>query len=162
MTRTAMGNGIEADGVLAGAVAKSLGLGVQTLHYYEREGLIPEPPRTDAGYRLYPHELVERVRFIRKAQSLGLSLAEVREILDLAAQGASPCRCVRNTLAEKLRDVDARLRELQSFRDDLAALVRRAPELSTRGVGAQLCAIVEEAAPPPSPAAVKTPLRRRR
>jgi MerR family mercuric resistance operon transcriptional regulator len=104
---------------LAGEVAKSLGVGIQTLYYYEREGLIPEPPRTNSGYRLYPPELVERVRFIRKAQALGLPLSEIREILYLAGQGTSPCGRVRNALAEKLREVDARLRELRSFRNEM-------------------------------------------
>lgn len=146
------------EGRRAGEVAKSLGIGVQTLHYYEREGLIPEPPRTDSGYRLYPAELVERVRFIRKAQALGLSLNEIREILHLAEQGTSPCGRVQNALAEKLREVDERLRELQSFRDDLATLVRQAPELSAHAAGAQLCAIVEEALPLPTHRIVTAPL----
>ena len=146
----------------AGEVAKSLGVGVQTLHYYEREGLIPEPPRTASGYRMYPPELVERVRFIRKAQALGLSLDEIREILRLVEEGTSPCGCVQDALAGKLHEVDERLRELQSFRDDLAALVQKAPELSTHAAGAQLCAIVEEAVPLPATRIVTAPLGQRR
>ena len=131
--------------MLAGDAAKALGIGVQTLHYYEREGLIPAPPRSEAGYRLYTPELVERVRFIRKAQALGLPLGEVREILRLAETGASPCGRVQCALEAKLREVDRRLRELRDFRRELAALVARSGELGARGNDAQVCAIVEEA-----------------
>ena len=132
-------------GMLAGDVAKELGLGVQTLHYYEQEGLIPAPPRSESGYRLYTPELIDRVRFVRKAQALGLPLDEVRDVLRLAEQGTSPCGRVQRALAEKLAEVDRRLEELQSFRRNLAALVARASELSVQNGEAQVCAIVEQA-----------------
>jgi len=74
----------------AGEVAKELGIGVQTLHFYEREGLIPPPARSDSGYRLYSRELVDRVVFIRKAQALGLPLQEIKDVLTLVEHGA--CR----------------------------------------------------------------------
>jgi DNA-binding transcriptional MerR regulator len=131
--------------MLAGDVAKALGVGVQTLHYYEREGLIPPPARSKSGYRLFTPDLVERVAFIRKAQTLGLPLAEIRDILSLAEQGASPCGRVQRSLAAKLAEVDRRLEELQAFRRDLAGLIDRSGELSQRRGAAQLCAIVEDA-----------------
>ena len=106
----------------AGQAATELGVGVQTLHYYEREGLISPPPRSEAGYRLYPPELLERLRFIRRAQALGLSLAEIKQTLKLAAIGKSPCGRVQNALAERLREVDRRLEELTAFRSQLALL----------------------------------------
>ncbi|HEY0950532.1 heavy metal-responsive transcriptional regulator [Nocardioides sp.] len=136
---------VRARGLLAGDVAKALGVGVQTLHYYEREGLIPPPPRSESGYRLYTPELVDRVRFIRKAQALGLPLDEVRRILRLAEEGSSPCGRVQTALAAKLADVDRRLAELQTFRDELATLVARSSDLAAQGDGAQVCAIVEDA-----------------
>lgn len=150
--------------LLAGEVAKSLGVGVQTLHFYEREGLIPSPPRSESGYRLYTPELVERVRFIRKAQALGLPLGEIRDVLRLADEGTSPCGRVQRALADKLAEVDRRLEELQSFRHDLAALVGRAEDLGvpgtvhrpTRTGAAQVCAIVEDA--PALPASAAAPL----
>ena len=145
--------------MLAGDVAKALGVGVQTLHYYEREGLIPAPPRSAAGYRLYPSDVVERVGFIRKAQALGLPLGEIRTVLALAQQGTSPCGRVQAALAEQLAEVDRRLRELHDFRDELAALV-------ARGVGAeesgQICGIVEHAPPRVAAPAVAPLVRRRR
>lgn len=133
-----------ADSLLSGAVAKCLGIGVQTLHYYERERLIPPPPRTQSGYRLYSPELVERVRFIRKAQALGLPLGEVKDVLRLAEAGSNPCGRVQEALAAKLREVNQRMRELENFRDELAKLVRRAPARGRNGGAARVCAIVEE------------------
>lgn len=146
----------------AGEVARELGIGVQTLHYYEREGLIPAPERTGAGYRLYSQELVGRVRFIRKAQALGLPLQEIGEVLSLAGRGASPCGRVQVALAEKLREVDERLRELQSFRDDLARLIQEAPGLGSTVGGAGVCAIVEQSEGPTGMPATALPLGPRR
>lgn len=138
---------LRSDRILAGDVARLLGIGVQTLHYYEREGLIPSPARSDSGYRLYTPPLIDRVRFIRKAQALGLPLDEVRDILRLTEEGASPCGRVQAALTEKLREVNERLRELESFRDELMALVAQAPSLSDNSSSPHVCAIVEEAIP---------------
>lgn len=160
----------EPNGLLAGQVANELGVGVQTLHFYEREGLIPPPARADNGYRIYDAPLIDRIRFIRKAQSLGLSLDEIRKVIGLAARGTCPCGHVHAALAERLREVDERLKELQSFRADLAALVSRAARVSSdaphsgrNGDGAKLCAIVEDAAPAVqlTRAKAQLPLKRR-
>jgi DNA-binding transcriptional MerR regulator len=159
--RRAVGR-LEDAGMLAGGVARKLGIGVQTLHYYEREELIPPPPRTEGGYRIYDRELVERVSFIRKAQALGLPLGEIRDVLRLAEHGACPCGRVQRVLADKLADVDRRLRELRSFRRDLAALVGRSSELSAHSDDARICAIVEEATVPAVRAPATRPLARRR
>lgn len=141
-------------GMLAGQVAKELGVGVQTLHYYEREGLIPPPNRADNGYRVYDAALVERVRFIRKAQSLGLALEDVKEIIELADRGTCPCGHVHTALTARLKEVDERLKELRSFRADLASLVSRAAKVSAtarqseaagRRHSGPLCEIVEHA-----------------
>ena len=75
-----------------GQVAAEAGVGVQTLHYYERLGMLPKPDRSAANYRLYSPEAVRRVRFIKKAQALGLTLEETKEILDLKDHGREPCR----------------------------------------------------------------------
>ena len=129
---------------LAGDVAKQLGIGVQTLHFYEREALIPPPVRSESGYRLYTSALVERVAFIRKAQALGLPLEEIRHILALADEGSSPCGRVERALTNQLAEVDHRIAELRNFRADLAGLVTRARELCGEG-SANVCAIVEGA-----------------
>ena len=141
--------GVRGEAMLAGEVAKTLGVGVQTLHFYEQERLIPHPPRSASGYRLYTPEIIERVRFIRKAQALGFSLDEIKEILALATKGTSPCGRVQAALAEKLDEVDKRLKELRGFRAELAALIKEAPKLSTHKAEAQVCSIVEESQPLP-------------
>lgn len=138
------------NGLFAGQVAKDLGIGVQTLHYYEREGLIPSPKRAQNGYRVYDAALVDRVRFIRKAQSLGLTLEDVKEIVELADRGACPCGHVHTALTSRLKEVDERLRELRSFRSDLASLVKRTGAVSssrsgTGERGVAVCQIIDSA-----------------
>lgn len=147
------------DGMLAGDVAKHLNVGVQTLHYYEREGLIPPVPRSPSGYRRYPTAIVEQLRFVRKARALGLSLGEIREVLALAARGTSPCGRVQTALAEKLDEVDRRLAELHAFRDDLARLVTDSGEGARRASpgGVQVCSIVETAPSIPVAVSISAP-----
>lgn len=161
-TTQATSTGLRTRGLLAGEVAKALGIGVQTLHYYERERLIPPPSRSEAGYRLYTPELVERVCFIRKAQALGLALEEIRHVVRLAEQGTSPCGRVQEALADKLADVDRRLAELREFREELAALVGHAARLGRRSGAGQVCAIVEKAPVIPAGVGSEAPLSRRR
>ena len=146
----------------AGQVADQLGVSVQTLHYYEREGLIPAAPRSEAGYRLFPPELIERLRFIRRAQALGLSLAEIKEMLVLVDIGESPCGRVQTALAEKLGEVDRRLEELTAFRNQLAELVKNVPMLREGERTRNVCAIVETAVPVSGSEFVNVPLGRRR
>ena len=131
--------------LLVGEVARAAGVGVQTLHYYEREGIIPQPSRTAAGYRQYDGATIGRIQFVRKAQAIGLSLDEIKEVLALGARGTSPCGRVQEALAEKLKDVDRRLQQLQSFRDELARLTDQATTALVSDGGARICSIVETA-----------------
>ena len=137
----------ETVGLRVGEAAAELGVGVQTLHYYEREALIPPPPRSGSGYRIFPADLMERLRFIRRAQALGLSLAEIRETLDLAEIGESPCGRVQAALAQKLKEVDRRLSELMAFREQLHDLIESAPRLQAESPAGRVCTIVEHAHP---------------
>ncbi len=117
--------------MLAGAAAKELGVGIQTLHFYEGQGFIPRPPRSASGYRLYTLEIVERVRFIRKAQALGFSLEEVRRILNLRRGGKETCASVIAIAEATLAETESKLRELEAFRDSLRrnlARWKRAPK----------------------------------
>ncbi len=139
--------GNEVTGLRVGEAAAELGVGVQTLHYYEREGLIPPPPRSEADYRIFPPDLMERLRFIRRAQALGLSLVEIKEMLDLAEIGESPCGRVQAALTQKLAEVDRRLTQLMTFRDQLRDLIERAPRLQRESPAGRVCTIVEHADP---------------
>jgi DNA-binding transcriptional MerR regulator len=98
------------------------------VRFYERRGLLPPPPRTRGGQRAYPAEALERVRFVRRAQALGFSLAEVKELLDLRSPGGGGrCADVRRRARAKLADVVAKLRDLQEVRRELRRLIDACP-----------------------------------
>ncbi len=127
-----------------GEIAKSAGVTPDTIRYYEREELLPLADRTPSGYRDYGPEVVDDLRFIKKAQALGLKLSDVREVLEISAGGKPPCEHVRATVFARLTEVEQRLKELRSLRSTLkATLVRldRAPKPKARC----RCAVIESA-----------------
>ncbi len=130
-----------AQAIRIGDLAQRAGTSRDTLRYYERIGLLPRPPRTPAGYRLYDASLAERVAFIKKAQALGLALDEIREVLRIAADGTPPCEHVRAAFQRRLRDVDARIGELTSLRATLRRALARSRRLPL--VASCICGIVE-------------------
>lgn len=111
-----------------GKVARDAGVGVETVRFYERRGLIDQPakPKT-SGYRDYPPETVERIKFIRQAQDLGFSLREIGELLVLKADPGADCADVRAQAAAKLEDVLVKIGRLQRIRGALEALVGACP-----------------------------------
>ena len=128
-----------------GQVAAEAGVGVQTLHYYERLGLLPKPNRSAANYRLYSPEAVRRVRFIKKAQALGLTLEETKQILDLKDHGREPCRKVAELGEKHLEEIDGRLTKLRAYRRVLAQSVStwRKENLSERHCAGEFCDLIE-------------------
>lgn len=109
--------------MLIGEVAEATGVGVETLRFYERKGLLPEPPRSDAGYRLYGSESVRRVQFILQAKELGFTLAETRELLDLRVTDTAACDDVAARARSKIEAVDSRIRDLRRVRRALHGLL---------------------------------------
>jgi Hg(II)-responsive transcriptional regulator len=105
-----------------GELAKRAGVNVETLRFYEREGLIPEPPRRVSGYREYPAESVRLIRFIKRAQELGFSLREVRELLALRVQPGTTCAEVRHKAEEKVLEVRQKIADLQAIERALQTL----------------------------------------
>lgn len=97
------------------------------MRYYERNGLLPEPPRRASGYRDYPPASLQRLRFIRRAKELGFSLEEVRELLALSSGREQGVAGVKAAAAAKLALVEERLSELQRVRDGLQQLVTACP-----------------------------------
>jgi MerR family transcriptional regulator, mercuric resistance operon regulatory protein len=95
----------------------------QTLRYYERRGLLAEPVRTSGGYRAYPDGAVARVRFVKRAQDLGFTLAEVETLLELAEGGPDSCARVRALAEEKITDLRRRIADLQALQSGLSRLV---------------------------------------
>ena len=129
----------------AGTVAKMAGVGVQTLHYYERVGLLQKPKRSAANYRLYSPEAIRRVRFIKKAQAVGLTLEETKQILDLKDRGRAPCRKVAELGEKHLQEIDARLTQLRGYRRALAQAVStwRGENATERECAGEFCDLIE-------------------
>lgn len=107
-----------------GRLAKEAGVNLETVRYYERRGLLPRPPRSESGYRLFPDEAAGRLRFIRRAQELGFSLAEIRELLSLRVSRTAKRTDVRKRAEAKIADIDARIRSLHSMKRALQKLTR--------------------------------------
>ena len=101
-------------GLQIGEVAKRASVSIDTIRYYEKVKLLPRPARSSGGFRLFASEHIERVRFIKQAQELGLSLEEIRGLL--ATGGAEECRRVRDLLKRKLSELDERLKAMKDFR----------------------------------------------
>ncbi len=104
-------------------VAERADVNVQTVRYYERRGLIPEPPRTSAGYRQYGPEHVARIRFIKRAQELGFTLEEAHELLDLRAAPSADRSDVRRVARNKIEEVRTKIRDLLRIEAKLEELV---------------------------------------
>jgi MerR family copper efflux transcriptional regulator len=105
-----------------GSLAREAQVGVETIRFYEREGLLAQPRRPGRGYRVYPPEALERVRFIRRSKAMGFTLDEIRELLALRARPGVPCGVVREQALAKVADIDRKLAELHRLREAIATL----------------------------------------
>lgn len=115
-----------------GELAQRLDLNPQTIRYYERIGLLPQPERTAAGYRLYGDEDERRLRFVRNARSVGLTLGEVKEVLGFHERGETPCAYVMETIAGRSREIERQITELSEFKRDLDELYEQARKRMVR------------------------------
>ncbi len=121
-----------------GAAAGQAGVNIQTLHYYERRGLL-KPSRTAANYRVYTPEAIQRVRFIKRSQELGFSLAEIKELLELRTDSSATCADVREHAAEKIADIKQKIQSLEAM---LETLERLTAACAGRGA-VSTCSILE-------------------
>ncbi len=110
-----------------GTLAKRADVAIDTVRYYERQGLLPAPVRLASGYRDYDSDDVSRLRFIRRAKALGFTLAEIAELLALSARREGDMAGMKAAAQQKLLDVDAKLAELQRIRKGLTELVASCP-----------------------------------
>jgi len=108
-----------------GKLAKQAGVGVETIRFYERKGLIPEPPRRESGYREYGEETVDRVRFIRSAKELGFTLREIDGLLSIRIDPDRPCQEVNRRIEAKVHDIEERIRMLERLKTTLLRLDAR-------------------------------------
>ena len=112
--------------MLIGDLAARAGLSAKAIRFYEQAGLLPQPPRTPGGYRDYPPGALDRLAFIRHAQSAGFTLADIRGVLAIRDSGQAPCQHVSALIGEHLAQVERRIAELTRARDALKDLQRRA------------------------------------
>jgi MerR family transcriptional regulator, copper efflux regulator len=126
-----------------GQTARRAGVGVETVRFYERQGLLQEPPRRDSGYRQYPEDVVARLRFIRRAKELGFSLKEIKELLALRVDPTTTYAEVRSRAVAKIADIEEKIQALQRMR---RALVKLAKECSGHGPTTE-CPILEALEP---------------
>lgn len=107
-----------------GQVAKQAGVGVETVRFYEREGLVEEPDRKASGYRQFHEQAVDRIRFIRRAKELGFTLKEIKGLLDLRVDPSTTCADVRDRAEAKIADIEERIRSLRRMKRALLKVTK--------------------------------------
>lgn len=130
-----MGKGkkMKGNGSFIGEVARETGLSIHTIRFYEAQRLLPEAPRTESGYRVYSRETLEALKFVRKAQELGFSLKEIRELLFLKGRGQDSCTHVESLLKEKVESVRAKRLELARMERELRRKLNQCRRERRRG-----------------------------
>lgn len=105
-------------------LAEQAGVSTDTVRYYEKEGLLPEPERTRSGYRQFDEAAVERLHFIRGAQTLGLKLGDIKELLAIRDRGSCPCGHTQQLLEQRVAEIDEEIRQLRSLKRELQSMER--------------------------------------
>lgn len=109
-------------GLTIGQLAKQAHVNIETIRYYERRGLIPEPPRRESGYRQYASDTIGRIEFIKRAQELGFALKEIQELLSLRVDPGTTSADIKRRAEAKLADIDTKLRDLKRIKTALMKL----------------------------------------
>lgn len=107
-----------------GHLAQEVGINLETVRYYERRGLLPKPPRSASGYRLFPPEAARRLRFIRRVQELGFSLGEIRELLSLRVSPGKTSQDIRKRAEAKITDIQSKIKSLEAMEKTLRKLTK--------------------------------------
>jgi Hg(II)-responsive transcriptional regulator len=123
-----------------GRVAKLSGVGVETVRYYQRSGILPKPPTVTSGFRTYSPEIVKRIRFIKRAQELGFSLTEVTELLSLRSSGRGSCLSVQKKTEQKLTEIDRKIADLLRLKEAL----NEVRKVCSREQKSSACPVLEE------------------
>jgi DNA-binding transcriptional MerR regulator len=126
-----------------GEVARRAGVGVETLRFYERAGLLNRPARTEGGYRLYDAESLKTLEFIKRAQALGFTLEEIKRIIAESRAGHRPCAEVRETVRRRLVELDEQLAQIRRYRKALAATLKQWDEKGY--ADGDFCGLIESA-----------------
>jgi DNA-binding transcriptional MerR regulator len=126
------------------AHAAAMGVSADTLRYYERLGLLPPPPRTAAGYRIYGEEAAERLGFICGAKRMGLRLADIKQLLDIRDRGQCPCGHTKELVQRRLAEVEAEIEQLSTVRRQLLNLKQRNEECFDPAGDDWACLVAQE------------------
>ena len=108
-----------------GQLAKQANVNLETIRYYERRGLIPEPPRSESGYRMYSRDAVARTEFIKRTQALGFSLREISEIFALRMEPETTCGDMKAKVEAKIEDIEQKITDLEQIREALVAMAEK-------------------------------------
>lgn len=128
-----------------GKAAKQVGISVEAVRFYEKQGLIDKPPRNSSGYRNYPDEVIDHLYFITKAKELGFSLKEIKELLLLRYEPGTTCDDIKQQAETKIEDIEKRIEALIKIKGALSELVS-----ACTGKGpASSCPIIETLSPHP-------------
>jgi MerR family transcriptional regulator, copper efflux regulator len=132
--------------VRIGVLAQQVGVSTKAIRYYESIGVLPAPERTGSGYRDYTDEAVERVRFVRAAHAVGLTLGEIREILAYRDRGETPCAHVVERIRRRAAEIDEQMAHLERMRRELRRLERRARTLDPEDCApSDICHVIPRA-----------------
>ena len=123
-----------------GLVARRVGVRPLVIRYYEAEGILRPAARQANGYRIYSNDAVKLLLFVRRAQALGITLKEIKPLLNLATDGQQPCQHVKQLARDHLREINEKIRELHTLRTELRALLRRKAGRPHKN---QVCPIIE-------------------
>jgi len=123
-----------------GYVAQQVGVQPSAIRYYEAQEILRPADRRPNGYRVYTDEAVRLLLFVRRAQALGITLKEIKPLLNLATQGQQPCKHVKELARNHLRDINDKIRELQTLRNELRTLTRRK---AGRPHGNKVCPLIQ-------------------
>ena len=127
-----------------GELAQQAGVSVQTVRFYERRKLLPEPARTESGFRKYGHQELKQLQFIRQAKSLGFTLDEIRDIIRSRGRGECPCTDVIAIAERHLRDVSEQIQKLEKFKHELSRSVKQWKNAGKQTVSAgAICTLIE-------------------
>lgn len=108
-----------------GKLARRAGVGVETVRFYERKGLLETPPRQASGYRQFGEEAVDKLRFIRRAKELGFSLKEIKDLLRLGTEDGATCGQVKERAERKIADIEERIRSLRRIKAALEKVTKQ-------------------------------------
>ncbi|MFT9494452.1 MerR family transcriptional regulator [Anaerosolibacter sp.] len=128
-------------GLTISQVAEGANVNIETVRYYEKLGLISKPPRTEAGYRQFPGEVIQRIKFIKRAQELGFTLSEVGKLLAVSDGGDFDCYDIQQFASKKLEEIEQKMRDLEKIKSILQSLSSKCPG---QGSPVNKCPILEE------------------